>query len=103
MTEKKTPKKTAAPETAKRPETEKRPKAAKPKAAPAAQARILRITLLRSPIAETYRHKATIRALGLRQIRQTVEQADTPQLRGMLAKVNHMVKVEAGTGKEKSS
>jgi large subunit ribosomal protein L30 len=97
MTEKKTPKKAAAPE------TENRPKAAKAKAAPAAQVRILRITLLRSPITETYRHKATIRALGLRQIRQTVEQADTPQLRGMLAKVNHMVKVEAGEGKEKSS
>ncbi|MBN2084755.1 MAG: 50S ribosomal protein L30 [Anaerolineales bacterium] len=98
MTEKKTPNKTA-----KRPETAKRPKAAKPKAAPSAQTRILRITLLRSPISETYRHKATIRALGLRQIRQTVEQADTPQLRGMLAKINHMVKVEDGAGKEKSS
>ena len=97
MTEKKTPKKPAVPETA------KRPKAAKPKAAPSAKTRILRITLLRSPISETYRHKATIRALGLRQIRQTVEQADTPQLRGMLAKVNHMVLVEDGTGKEKSS
>ena len=96
MTEQKTLKKAAAVKAAK-------PKAAKPKAAPAAQASILRITLLRSPISETYRHKATIRALGLRQIRQTVEQADTPQLRGMLAKVNHMVKVEAGTGKEKSS
>jgi large subunit ribosomal protein L30 len=65
--------------------------------------RMVRITLVRSPIGETYRHKATIFALGLRHIRQTVEQADTPQLRGMLSKVNHMVKVEAGTGKEKSS
>jgi large subunit ribosomal protein L30 len=102
MTEKKTPKKAAAPETAKQAKVAK-PKTAKPKAAQASQARILRITLLRSPISETYRHKATIRALGLKQIRQTVEQADTPQLRGMLAKVNHMVKVEAGTGKEKSS
>jgi large subunit ribosomal protein L30 len=73
--------------------------AAQPKAA----ARMVRITLVRSPIGETYRHKATIIALGLRRIRQTVEQADTPQLRGMLSKVNHMVKVEAGTDKEKSS
>jgi large subunit ribosomal protein L30 len=72
-------------------------------AAPKAAAKTVKITLVRSPIGETYRHKATIRALGLRRIRQTVEQADTPQLRGMLAKVNHMVKVEAGTGKEKSS
>jgi large subunit ribosomal protein L30 len=98
MTETKTPKKTAAPQ----PKTAK-PKTVKAKAPQPATAIILRITLLRSPIAETYRHKATIRALGLRQIRQTVEQADTPQLRGMLAKVNHMVKVEAGAGKEKSS
>jgi large subunit ribosomal protein L30 len=73
-------------------------KAAKPKAA-----KTVRITLLRSPIGETFRHKATVRALGLRRIRQTVEQADTPQLRGMLAKVGHLVRVEAGTGKEKSS
>jgi large subunit ribosomal protein L30 len=102
MTEKKTPKKTAAAKTAK-PETVKRPKTVKAKAPQPATAVIVRITLLRSPIGETYHHKATIRALGLKQIRQTVEQADTPQLRGMLAKVNHMVKVETGTGKEKSS
>jgi large subunit ribosomal protein L30 len=61
----------------------------------------LRLTLVRSPIGTTYRHKATLAALGLRHIRQTVEQADTPQLKGMLAKVGHLVKVEAGTGKEK--
>jgi large subunit ribosomal protein L30 len=91
MTEKKSLKKPAA------------RKPAKPKAAPAKAASVVRITLLRSPIGETYRHKATIRALGLKRIRQTVEQADTPQLRGMLAKVNRLVKVEAGTGKEKSS
>jgi large subunit ribosomal protein L30 len=54
----------------------------------------VRITLLRSPIGTTYRHKATLQALGLRKIRQTVEQQDTPQLRGMLAKVRHMVHVE---------
>jgi ribosomal protein L30 len=91
MTEKKTPKKTVS------------RKAAKPRAAQPKTAQVVRITLLRSPIGATYRHKATIRALGLKQIRQTVEQADTPQLRGMLSKVNHMVKVEAATGKEKSS
>jgi large subunit ribosomal protein L30 len=91
MTEKKT--------TTKKPA---KPKAAKPAAQKTARP-IVRITLLRSPIGETRRHKGTIRALGLKQIRQTVEQADTPQLRGMLAKVDHLVKVEAGTGKEKSS
>jgi large subunit ribosomal protein L30 len=106
MIEKKTTTKQAA-----KPKAAK-PKAAKPaprKAAPKApsekkpSAILMRITLLRSPIGATYLHKATIRALGLKRINQTVEQLDTPQLRGMLSKVNHMVKVEAGTGKEKSS
>jgi large subunit ribosomal protein L30 len=62
---------------------------------------VVRITLVRSPIGTTYKHKATLVALGLRHINQTVEQAQTPQLAGMLAKVGHLVKVEAGTGKEK--
>ncbi|MGD0806030.1 MAG: 50S ribosomal protein L30 [Anaerolineales bacterium] len=64
-------------------------------------AKVLRITLVRSPIGTTYRHRATLVALGLRHINQTVEQADTPQLKGMLAKVGHLVSVDAGTGKEK--
>jgi large subunit ribosomal protein L30 len=55
----------------------------------------VKITLLRSTIGLAPRAKGTIRALGLRRIRQTVEQADTPQLRGMLYKVAHLVKVEA--------
>ena len=99
MTEKKTAKKPSKPKTAK-------PKAAKPKAARSTAQKAapkMRITLLHSPIGETRRHKGTIRALGLKRIRQTVEQADTPQLRGMLYKVKHLVKVEAGMGKEKSS
>lgn len=54
----------------------------------------LRITLIRSSIGFSERHKATVRALGLRRLHQTVEQADTPQLRGMLAKVARLVKVE---------
>lgn len=55
----------------------------------------VRITLVRSPIGFSYKHKATVRALGLRKIRQTVEQVDTPQLRGMLAKVARLVQVES--------
>jgi large subunit ribosomal protein L30 len=54
----------------------------------------LRITLVRSPLGNTTKHKLTIRALGLSRLHQTVVQADTPQLRGMLAKVAHMVTVE---------
>ncbi|NMC45573.1 MAG: 50S ribosomal protein L30 [Chloroflexi bacterium] len=57
-------------------------------------AKMLRITLVRSPIGNTERHKATLRALGLHRIGQTVEQKDTPTVRGMLAKVNHLVQVE---------
>lgn len=54
----------------------------------------LRITLVRSPIGFSYKHKATVRALGLGKIRQTVEQSDTPVIRGMLAKVARLVKIE---------
>jgi large subunit ribosomal protein L30 len=54
----------------------------------------LRITLVRSPLGNSTRHKLTIRALGLSRLHQTVVQADTPQLRGMLAKVAHLVTVE---------
>ena len=57
-------------------------------------AKTLRITLVRSPLGYSQRHKATVAALGLRRLHQTVEQADTPQVRGMLAKVGHLVKVE---------
>ncbi len=58
-------------------------------------AKILKITLVRSPIGNTERHKATLRAMGLHKIGQTVEKADTPTLRGMLAKVNHLVQIES--------
>lgn len=63
-------------------------------ASPASQPKTLRITLLRSPIGYSERHKATVRALGLRRIRHTVEHTDCPQIRGMLAKVAVLVKVE---------
>jgi large subunit ribosomal protein L30 len=56
--------------------------------------KMIRITLVRSPIGNTERHRATVRALGLHRVGQTVEQVDTLSLRGMLAKVNHLVKIE---------
>jgi large subunit ribosomal protein L30 len=65
-----------------------------PSVPPSERSKTLRITLVRSPLGNTERHKATVRALGLHRIRQTVEQPDTPAVRGMLAKVAHMVKVE---------
>jgi large subunit ribosomal protein L30 len=59
-----------------------------------AAAKTLRITLMRSPTGYSERQKRTVRALGLRRMHQTVEQADTPVVRGMIAKVVHLVKVE---------
>jgi large subunit ribosomal protein L30 len=56
--------------------------------------RTLRIALTKSPIGYSYRQKRTIRALGLRRMHQTVEQRDTPAIRGMIAKVKHLVTVE---------
>ena len=54
----------------------------------------LRITLVKSAIGYSEKHKETVEALGLHRLNQTVEQLDTPSLRGMLRKVNHLVKVE---------
>ncbi len=56
--------------------------------------KMLRITLTKSPIGYSYRQKRTLRALGLRRMNQTVEQKDTPVIRGMIAKVRHLVTVE---------
>jgi large subunit ribosomal protein L30 len=58
---------------------------------------ILRVTLVRSPIGYDKRQKATVRALGLRRMNQTVEQPDLPAVRGMIAKVSHLVQVEEET------
>jgi large subunit ribosomal protein L30 len=54
----------------------------------------LRITLVKSAIGYPEPQKATVRALGLHRMHQTVEQADTPVIRGMVKKVEHLVKIE---------
>lgn len=54
----------------------------------------LRITLVKSPIGYSERQKRTVRALGLRRLQQTVEHDDSPAVRGMVAKVPHLVRVE---------
>ena len=61
---------------------------------PKPNAKTLRVTLVRSALGNTQRHKDTVRSLGLRRLHQTVELADSPNLRGMLAKVAHLVQVE---------
>ncbi len=60
----------------------------------AAETKLLKITLLKSAIGFSERHKATVRALGLRKLHQSVTLPDSPSLRGMLQKVNHLVKIE---------
>jgi large subunit ribosomal protein L30 len=50
--------------------------------------------LIKSPIGYSERHKRTVKALGLHRIRQCVEQPDTSVIRGMVARVAHLVKVE---------
>ena len=54
----------------------------------------LNITLMQSPIAALPKHRATVAALGLRKVGQTVTQPDNPAIRGQIFAVKHMVKVE---------
>jgi large subunit ribosomal protein L30 len=55
---------------------------------------MVRVTLVRSPIGYPERQKRTVRTLGLRRMHQSVEHVDSPSLRGMIAKVSHLVEVE---------
>ncbi len=56
--------------------------------------KLLRITLVKSAIGYSVKHKATLRALGLTRLHKTVVQEDSPSLQGMLRKVNHLVLIE---------
>lgn len=53
----------------------------------------LQIKLTRSPIGFNKRQKATVKALGLRKLNQVVEKEDTPDVRGMITAVSHLVVV----------
>jgi large subunit ribosomal protein L30 len=54
----------------------------------------LRVTLVRSVIGVKPKQRGTIRALGLKRIGHTVDHADRPEIRGMLARVPHLVRFE---------
>ena len=54
----------------------------------------LLVTQVRSGIGCPADQKATVRALGLKRLHHTVEQSDSPAVRGMIFKVKHLVKVE---------
>jgi large subunit ribosomal protein L30 len=57
-------------------------------------ARKLRITQTKSASGHKQDQGLTVRALGIRKMQHTVEHSDTPQIRGMVFKVRHLVKVE---------
>ena len=59
-----------------------------------ATAKKIRVTQTKSSNGRLQSHKATLTGLGLRRIRHTVEVEDTPEVRGMLNKVNYMIRVE---------
>lgn len=54
----------------------------------------IKITQIRSTIERPEPQKRTIKALGLGKIRKSVVKADTPQIRGMISKVQHLVMIE---------
>jgi len=54
----------------------------------------LKVTLKKSTIGRKKDHIATVHALGLKKIRDVVEHNDTPQIRGMVDKVNYLLEVE---------
>jgi large subunit ribosomal protein L30 len=55
---------------------------------------MLEITLVKSPIGASDKQRAVVRGLGLRRLNQTVSRIDTPEIRGMVAKISHMVTVQ---------
>jgi len=54
----------------------------------------IKITLVKSAIGYSQKHKGTVKALGLKRINQSVIQENSPVIMGMLAKVNHLVHIE---------
>ena len=54
----------------------------------------LKLKLVKSLIGATERQRQTVKGLGLRRLRHTVERQDTPEIRGMVTKVLHLLEVE---------
>ena len=63
-------------------------------AAKKAETKKLKITLVRSTIGQVPKNRATVAAMGLRKINQTVELPDNDATRGQIRQVRHMIKVE---------
>ncbi len=102
IVEVKTPKAAEQPKVVEQPKAVVQPKVitetAKPVAKPQPKkviaGKVLKITLVKSGIGYSKRHKKTLKALGFRRLHQTIEQPDSPSIRGMLALVNHLVRIE---------
>ena len=60
-----------------------------------AQTKKIKVTLVKSTIGTKQSHRACVRGLGLRRLNHTVEVEDTPAVRGMINKVNYLIKCEA--------
>jgi large subunit ribosomal protein L30 len=67
---------------------------------PPTEGLMLKIKLVKSPIGNNPRNRATVVALGLRKIGQVVEQPDNLSIRGMIHKISHMLVVEVPEGAE---
>jgi large subunit ribosomal protein L30 len=61
----------------------------------AADTKKIKITLVKSGIARPGKHKAVLIGLGLRKLNKSVVRPDTPEIRGMISKVSHLVQVES--------
>jgi large subunit ribosomal protein L30 len=53
----------------------------------------IQITLVKSTIGKPKKHRDVVAGLGLTRLNQTVERLDSPEVRGMIAKVGHLLKV----------
>jgi large subunit ribosomal protein L30 len=59
-----------------------------------AKAKSIKVTLVKSIFGQLKNHRATVRGLGLRHIRDTATLPDTPEVRGMIRASGHLLKVE---------
>ena len=61
---------------------------------PAEGVKTLRLTYFKSAIGYPQNQKDTVKALGFHRLNQTIEKTDNPTVRGMVTKVNHLVRIE---------
>ncbi len=61
----------------------------------------LKITLVKSLIGRPEKHRKILKGMGLTRLNKTVELRDLPEIRGMIAKVNHMVRAEESANEAK--